>query len=61
MGKCATDTNDVEKCLIKDVQKRFYELGLSPLHSYIRFFEYFLHISYKLEVKKANKRFRDEA
>lgn len=26
-----------------------YQFGLSPLHSWIRFFEYFIHISYRLD------------
>lgn len=50
-GAKPKEMNDVGKCLSKEVDKKFYEFGLSPLHSYIRFFEYFLHISYKLEAK----------
>jgi len=50
-GAKPTEMNNIQKCLSKEVRPRFYEFGLSPLHSYIRFFEYFLHISYKLEVK----------
>lgn len=41
--------NDV--CLQREVREERYEFGLSPLHSYIRLFEYFLHVSYRLEEK----------
>lgn len=45
-----TEMNDINKCLQKEVKADRYEFGLSPLHAYIRFFEYFLHVSYKLEI-----------
>lgn len=35
----------------KTVNKNFLSFGLSPLHSWIRFFECLLHISYRLEIK----------
>ena len=47
-----TEMNDIEKCLQKEVHKSTYEFGLSPLHTYIRFVEYFLHVSYRLEIKQ---------
>jgi len=46
-----TEMNNLEKCLTKKVHETRFEFGLSPLHSYIRFFEYFLHVSYRLELK----------
>jgi len=46
-----TEMNNLEKCLTKEVHETRFEFGLSPLHSYIRFFEYFLHVSYRLELK----------
>ncbi|XP_050337642.1 uncharacterized protein LOC126763916 [Bactrocera neohumeralis] len=46
------EMNDIDKCLQKAVHKEHYEFGLSPLHSYIRFFEYFIHVSYRLDIKK---------
>lgn len=50
-GAKPTEMNNLEKCLDKEIREKYFEFGLSPLHSYIRFFEYFLHISYKLDVK----------
>ena len=50
-GAKPTEMNNIEECLGREVKEKYFEFGLSPLHSYIRFFEYFLHISYKLEVK----------
>lgn len=52
--------NDIDNCLNKKVETFTYELGLSPLHSYIRFFEYFIHISYRLDIKKWQIRSTDE-
>ena len=46
-----TEMNNLEKCLTKKVDETRFEFGLSPLHSYIRFFEYFLHVSYRLDLK----------
>lgn len=43
--------NDLENCLKRSANSKFFEFGLSPLHSYIRFFEYFLHLSYRLDQK----------
>lgn len=45
------EMNDIDKCLSKSVDSSKYEFGLSPLHSWIRFFEYFIHISYRLDFK----------
>jgi len=45
------EMNDLEHCLKKKVNESRFEFGLSPLHYYIRFFEYFLHVSYRLDLK----------
>ena len=50
-GAKSTEMNNIEECPGREVKEKYFEFGLSPLHSYIRFFEYFLHISYKIEVK----------
>jgi len=46
-----TKINDLENCLKKKVYESRFEFGLSPLSSYIRFFEFFLHVSYRLDLK----------
>jgi len=46
-----TEMNDLGKCIEKTVRDERYRFGLSPLHSYMRFFEYFLHSSYRLDQK----------
>lgn len=50
-GAKPTEMNDIQKCVVREVQKKYFEFGLSPLNSNIRFFEHFLHISYKLKIK----------
>lgn len=55
-----TEMNDIEACIQKVVYKENYEFGLSPLHSYIRFFEYFIHISYRLGLNKWQIRSQDD-
>lgn len=44
--------NNIEKSLRKPINEKTFEYGLSPLHSWIRFFEYLLHVSYRLGIKK---------
>ena len=46
----STEMNDIDKCL----QKKFEEIATNrdPLNAYIRFFEYFLLISYRLKFKQ---------
>lgn len=44
--------NNIEKCLEKSINDKGCELGLSPLHTWIRFFEYLVHVSYRLDIKK---------
>lgn len=47
-----TEMNDLEQCLVRKVHEARYKFGLSPLHSYIRFFfKYFLHVAYRLDIK----------
>jgi len=43
--------NNLEICLKKEVNEERFEFGLSPLHAYIRSFEYFIHLSYRLDEK----------
>lgn len=45
------EMNNLEICVQKVVNQDRYTFGLSPLHAWIRFFEFFLHISYRLDVK----------
>lgn len=51
-GATPKEMNDLEKCTNKQVDPSRFQFGLSPLHSWIRFFEYFIHISYRIEFKK---------
>lgn len=44
--------NNVEKMLQKEVCSDNLKFGLSSLHCWIRCFEFLLHLSYKLEIKK---------
>lgn len=45
------DMNSPNSISGKSVDKNFLSFGLSPLHSWIRFFECLIHISYKLDLK----------
>lgn len=47
-----TEMNDVDKVMLRTVKDENFQFGLSTLHAYIRFFEYFLHLSYRLDFKK---------
>lgn len=51
-GATPKEMNDLNKCLNKVPDASKFEFGLSPLHSYIRFFEYFIHVSYRMNIKK---------
>lgn len=51
-----SEMNKIDQCLNKKVDESKYEFGLSPLHALIRFFEYFIHVAYKLDVKKWQSR-----
>lgn len=48
--------NNIEKMLLRPVNEETFQFGLSTLHAYIRFFEYFLHISYRMGIKKWSAR-----
>lgn len=50
-GAKPKDMNNVSRILEKPVNSNHLSLGLSPLHSWIRFFECILHISYRLDIK----------
>ncbi|KAK9674988.1 hypothetical protein QE152_g40730 [Popillia japonica] len=50
-GAKPSEMNNPEVISQKPVNANFLTFGLSPLHSWIRFFECLLHISYKLELK----------
>lgn len=44
--------NKIDFCLQKKVPETRFEFGLSPLHSWIRFYEYFIYLSYRVDIKK---------
>lgn len=50
-GALPKEMNDLNKISKRSVDLRALELGLSTLHAYIRFLEWLLHVSYRLEVK----------
>lgn len=51
-GATPKEMNNIELCLQKEANENSLCFGLSPLHAYIRFFEFFVHISYRLKIKK---------
>ena len=44
--------NNIDEVIKREIRIETAEYGLSPLHAYIRFFEYFLHISYRIDIQK---------
>ncbi|XP_050525962.1 uncharacterized protein LOC126896864 [Daktulosphaira vitifoliae] len=46
-----TEMNDIEAVKYRPCITENYKYGLSTLHAWIRFFEYFIHLSYRLEIK----------
>lgn len=50
-GAKPSEMNDERIILQKTVKSDLLSLGLSPLHSWIGFFECILHLSYRLEIK----------
>lgn len=60
-GATPKQMNNIDACLKKPVidESRF-QFGLSTLHAWIRFFEFFLHVSYRLGVKKWHMRTEEE-
>ena len=51
-GATTKEMNKIDACLRKPVQESRYHFGLSPLHSWIWFFEYFIHLSHRVNIKK---------
>jgi hypothetical protein len=54
------EINQIEKVTNKEIDPATLCFGLSTLHVWIRFFEYFLHISYRLDIKKWQVRGEDK-
>ena len=50
------DFNNLENIVKLPIDVSSLQFGLSTLHSWIRFFETILHLSYKLEIKKSQVR-----
>lgn len=59
-GALPKEMNNIEVCVEKTIDWSKLEFGLSPLHAWIRFFEYFIHLSYKLETKRWQARSKDD-
>lgn len=59
-GATPREMNKIDDCLNREVSENRFEFGLSPLHSWIRFFEYFIHLSYRLDIKKWQVRSKEE-
>lgn len=55
-----TEMNNIDKVRERVVNEMAYQFGLSTLHARIRFFEYFLHVAYRLEIKKWQARGEDK-
>lgn len=51
-GASPKDMNDPKRLDKKDPLEDMYSFGISPLHSWIRGFEFLLHLSYKLSIRK---------
>lgn len=50
-GVTTKDVNNINKVLQRNIDITVSDYGLSTLHAYIRFFEWFLHVAIKLDVK----------
>lgn len=59
-GATPKEMNKIDVCLQKQPDESRFEFGLSPLHPWIRFFEYFVHLAYRMDVKKWQVRSDDE-
>lgn len=44
--------NDINQLLLRPVNADVFKYGLSPLHAWIRSYEYMLHISYRIDIRK---------
>jgi len=54
------EMNKIEKVINKEIDPTTLRFGFSTLHAWIRFFEYFLHVSYRLDIKKWQVRGKDK-
>ena len=54
------DFNDIERMIAKEVDVSKLCYGISSLHAWIRFFEFFLHLGYKLGIKKWQARSEED-
>ena len=43
--------NSIDELLLRPIKEEALEFGLSTLHAYIRFMEWLLHVSYRLDIK----------
>ena len=55
-----TQMNDIESVRNRISDESTYRFGLSSLHAWIRFFECFIHIAYRLDFKKWQVRGADD-
>lgn len=51
-GAKPTEMNNIDKVVMRDVDEKTYNFGISSLHAKIRCMEFLLHVSYNLEFKK---------
>ena len=54
------DFNNIDDILERLILKENLEFGISSLHTWIRFFECCLHLSYRIEIEKWQIRGKDE-
>lgn len=59
-GSTSKEFNNLKLVLTKPVNDANLRFGLSTLHAWIRFFECFLHLGYKLDIKKWQARSVEE-
>lgn len=59
-GASPKEMNDEKRLKQKLPIQEMYSFGISPLHSWIRSFEFILHLSYKVEIKKWQARSPEE-
>lgn len=59
-GALPREMNNIQELLKKTPNKDTFKYGLFTLHAHIRYFECFLHIAYRLDVKKWQVRERKE-
>ena len=51
-GAKPSEMNDLDRVRKRVINPEALKFGLSPLHCWIRFFEYIIHLSYRLDFKK---------